>query len=250
MSEEVMATPSDGYRHSRNEFCENNGCVPAEDWWDAAAALQPGEENQDTPPKSTEETRVTSETGTAAERLQKEREYKMQENKPSEETRVTSETGGQKGSKLARYDLIPADALRQVAELYGKGAEKYAPRNWENGYDWSLSFAALQRHAWQFWNGEDTDTETQQHHMTSVIFHALALITFGDTHPGYDDRPGKPEERYATEAEQRYRKMTGMDEPLADRAKRAEDNAERTPPSPSRSWFTRAEWRSAKGLSF
>lgn len=106
------------------------------------------------------------------------------------EVRVTNaETGGAKGQKLARYDLLPADALRQVAELYGRGAIKYDAHNWRKGYDWSLSFAALQRHAWQFWGGETYDDETGCHHMASVAFHALALITFEMTHPELDDRP-------------------------------------------------------------
>ncbi len=108
---------------------------------------------------------------------------------PSGEVRVTSTTGGQKGQKTARFDLIPAGPLWAVAELYGRGAAKYEDRNWEKGYDWSLSFAALQRHAWSFWAGQDTDPETGLPHMASVIFHAMALIEFATTHPGFDDRP-------------------------------------------------------------
>jgi hypothetical protein len=106
------------------------------------------------------------------------------------EVRVTDpETGGEKGTKLARYDLIPAGPLLQLAEHYGIGARKYADRNWERGYAWSLSFAALQRHAWAFWMGEDTDGETLSHHMAAVAFHAFALMHFGDTDTGTDDRP-------------------------------------------------------------
>ena len=113
---------------------------------------------------------------------------------PTEHRVVNTDTGGEKGAKLARFDLIPADPLRQVAEHYGRGAEKYADRNWERGYDWSLSFAALQRHAWEFWNGEDIDEETGSHHLAAVVFHALALLTFADTHPDGDDRPTAPKE--------------------------------------------------------
>lgn len=40
-------------------------------------------------------------------------------------TLTTSATGGQKGSKPARFDLIPTEPLWMLAELYGKGAEKY-----------------------------------------------------------------------------------------------------------------------------
>ena len=105
------------------------------------------------------------------------------------EVRVTSSTGGQKGQKKARFDLIPGDALWEVAEVYGAGAAKYEDRNWEKGYPWSLSFAALQRHSWQFWNGEDVDPESGVAHMASVAFHALALLAFMKRHADFDDRP-------------------------------------------------------------
>lgn len=105
------------------------------------------------------------------------------------EVRITDpRTGGEKGSKLARFDLIPADVLLQFAEHYGKGAEKYEDRNWERGYAWGLSFAAMMRHAWAFWNGEDYDPETGSHHMIAVMFHAAALVRFTEAHPELDDR--------------------------------------------------------------
>ena len=106
----------------------------------------------------------------------------------TDEVRVTSSTGGQKGRKLARFDLLPVGPLTEVARLYGRGAEKYADRNWENGYPWSLSFAAMQRHAWAFWGGESIDPENERHHLASVIFHALALMQFEMSELGDDDR--------------------------------------------------------------
>lgn len=107
----------------------------------------------------------------------------------TDEIRLVSSTGGEKGSKLARFDLIPVRPLTDVARLYGRGAEKYADRNWELGYDWSLSYAALQRHVTQFWGGEDYDEETGAPHLACVVFHALALLEFMDTHPEFDNRP-------------------------------------------------------------
>lgn len=105
-----------------------------------------------------------------------------------EEVRTTSATGGEKGTKPERYDLIPVGALAQVAALYGRGAAKYAAHNWRRGYEWSKSYAALQRHATQFWNGEDNDAEMDLPHMASVAFHALALLTFMEEQRGFDDR--------------------------------------------------------------
>jgi hypothetical protein len=104
------------------------------------------------------------------------------------EERVTSPTGGQKGQKVARYDLIPPEALDAVAQVYGMGARKYEDNNWRKGYAWSLSFAALMRHAWAFWRGETYDRESGLHHMAHAVFHALALIQNTTDYPNYDDR--------------------------------------------------------------
>ena len=114
---------------------------------------------------------------------------KGQEFVVTNEVRKTSSTGGQKGSKAARFDLIPVGPLTDVAKLYGFGATKYDDRNWEKGYDWSLSYAALMRHVTQFWNGEDLDEETQLPHLASVVFHALAMMEWLKTHPEFDNRP-------------------------------------------------------------
>lgn len=103
---------------------------------------------------------------------------------------VNEQTGGEKGVKQARFDLLPARPLTHIAEHYGKGAEKYADRNWEKGYEWSKSFAALQRHAWAFWSGETYDPETGSHHLAAVAFHAMAMMEWEETRPDLDDRPG------------------------------------------------------------
>ena len=108
---------------------------------------------------------------------------------PLELERSVSSTGGEKGVKLARYDLIPAGPLQELAELYGIGAQKYEDRNWERGYDWSKSFAAMQRHAWAFWNGEELDPELGTPHLASVAWHAFTLLQFCAANREFDDRP-------------------------------------------------------------
>lgn len=109
------------------------------------------------------------------------------------EVRTTSIKGGQKGVKLARYDLIPAGPLRLLAEHYGRGASKYADRQWEKGYPWSNSFAALQRHAWDFWNGKDYDTDEGplkgSPSLAAVAWHAFSLMQFMQDNRELDDRP-------------------------------------------------------------
>lgn len=106
------------------------------------------------------------------------------------ETRITDAlTGGQKGSKMARYDLIPAKALDELATHYGVGSLKYADRNWERGYKWSLSFAACMRHLWAFWRGEDIDKETGTKHVIAAAWHCFVMATFLETRRSHDDRP-------------------------------------------------------------
>jgi len=118
-----------------------------------------------------------------------------------DERRITDpKTGGQKGSKLARFDLLPGDALWAVAEHFGRGAVKYGEdRNWEKGYAWSLSFAALMRHAWAWWQGEDKDAETGSSHLAAVAWHALVLLAFELRGAGTDNRPEALEEAGPTD---------------------------------------------------
>lgn len=105
------------------------------------------------------------------------------------EIRSVSSTGGEKGTKLARYDLIPVYPLRCLAEHFGRGAQKYADRNWERGYEWSKSYAALMRHLNAFWEGEDIDEETGSSHLAAAEWHCMALLEYTQSHPEFDDRP-------------------------------------------------------------
>lgn len=135
------------------------------------------------------------------------------------ETRTTSSTGGQKGVKAERYDLIPTGPLRELAQHYGVGANKYAPHQWRMGIDWENLYAALQRHANQWQEGEDFDicpldekgcqlvdmdgkdfgpiylpqgracfNHTGSHHMAAVAWQAFALLEMKDTYPELDNR--------------------------------------------------------------
>lgn len=96
-------------------------------------------------------------------------------------------TGGEKGSKLQRFSLIPYIFLWALAEHYGKGAHKYADRNWERGYKWSLSLDAAHRHINQWLRGEDNDAETNSNHLIAAIWHLIALYCYSMWKRGTDD---------------------------------------------------------------
>ena len=111
----------------------------------------------------------------------------------TDEVRVVDpQTGGAKGSKLARFDLVPPDVMLELAEHYGKGSLKYDDRNWEKGYDWGLSVAALERHLNAWKRGEDFDEETGSSHLVAVIWHAVALRWFQLHDKGKDFRQVSP----------------------------------------------------------
>lgn len=111
---------------------------------------------------------------------------------PAEVRIVNATTGGAKGSKDARFDLLPWEALAEIAKIYGFGAKKYDEHNWRKGYDWGLSYAALQRHLAAFWSGEDLDPESGLPHMAHAGWHCLTLLTFAVEHPELDNRFKKP----------------------------------------------------------
>jgi len=107
---------------------------------------------------------------------------------------VNEATGGEKGMKPERFDLIPALPLLQLAEVYGRSVKpfgRYEVNNWRRGYSWSLSYAAMQRHANAFWSGQDKDV-SGCYHLAHVAWHAFALLEFIRTHPELDDRVKGP----------------------------------------------------------
>lgn len=107
---------------------------------------------------------------------------------PEGEERVTSETGGQKGRKPARMDLIPPGPLLELSKVYGFGATKYDDHNYIKGYDWSLSYGAMQRHLMAWLSGEDVDPESGRLHLGHAAWHCFCLMVFYQEGLGTDDR--------------------------------------------------------------
>lgn len=92
-------------------------------------------------------------------------------------------------SGKTRFELIPFDALRVIAEVFTKGAEKYEPRNWERGMLFSRCVGSLLRHFTAWENGEDIDAESRLPHMAHAAWNCIALLTYGLRGIGEDDRP-------------------------------------------------------------
>ena len=105
-----------------------------------------------------------------------------------EERRIVDPTtGGEKGQKINRYDLIPAEFEDALATHYGRGAAKYADRNWERGYAWGLTYRACRSHLNLWQRGERDDPETGTHHLICAIWHLIALYVYDMRGLGTDD---------------------------------------------------------------
>lgn len=105
-----------------------------------------------------------------------------------EEMNVDPETGGRKASKLSQIGFIDPQALMTLGEVAGMGTVKYDKYNYLKGFDWSLCYNAMQRHAQAAWGGEDLDQESGLPHFAHAAWHALALLSFYQRKIGNDDR--------------------------------------------------------------
>ena len=73
-----------------------------------------------------------------------------------------------------RMDLVVPEFVEGLARVLTFGAKKYAPNNWKKNPEWYRYFAALMRHMWAWWKGEDLDPETGESH----LYHAACCLMF------------------------------------------------------------------------
>lgn len=74
-----------------------------------------------------------------------------------------------------RYDLLPANAIDQLAKVLTFGAEKYAPNSWQEVEDGLERYrAALLRHTFAIQRGELYDAESGLLHAS----HAMCCAAF------------------------------------------------------------------------
>jgi hypothetical protein len=86
---------------------------------------------------------------------------------------ITREVDG--AAIFARYVLgamgSEAEGFRRVAVLYGRGAAKYADRNWEKGQQTGWLVDSLFRHLGKYRMGQ-----TDEDHAAAVVWNTFALI--------------------------------------------------------------------------
>lgn len=86
------------------------------------------------------------------------------------------------------WDLLPYDALEDVADVLTYGASKYARRNWEKGMDWGRLLRASVGHLAKFMMGEANDTESGKHHLAHAAADVLFVLAYFKRKVGTDDR--------------------------------------------------------------
>lgn len=100
----------------------------------------------------------------------------------------TSTEGRKDDTGKLPWDLLPGDALEEIVKVLDFGARKYDRRNWESGMAWSRPFAALMRHMWAWWGGQDKDPETGISHLAHAGACILFLLSYEKRRIGVDDR--------------------------------------------------------------
>lgn len=94
-----------------------------------------------------------------------------------------------------RFDLIPPTPLFLLAQVYTYGIGKYDDRNWEEGLDYSRVFAAIMRHLWKWWGGEENDKESNLSHLAHAAWGCFALLEYCYRETGTDNRPYPKKEK-------------------------------------------------------
>lgn len=74
-----------------------------------------------------------------------------------------------------RFDLIPPHALKRLADVYMRGANKYSEWNWFTGIPFQRCIASAMRHIESFRRGE-----TDEDHLAQSVFNLMAIMEFQD----------------------------------------------------------------------
>ena len=91
-------------------------------------------------------------------------------------------------SQKTRFDLVPFQAIGEIADVLAFGAQKYSANNWCRGAEWSRYYSALCRHIFAWWQGEDLDPETGLSHLAHAGCCLVFLMEYQRNAWGTDDR--------------------------------------------------------------
>lgn len=109
---------------------------------------------------------------------------------PVDKSQELAKGGARFDAGKSRVDLIPAEVLLMLGEIYEMGARKYDASNWRKGMKWSKVYGPLFRHLLRFWMGQKDDEESQKLHIMHVVWNAVALALYSikPEYKQFDDR--------------------------------------------------------------
>lgn len=93
---------------------------------------------------------------------------------PDSGARSVSVTGGLRETDdpdRGFFELIPPECEKRIAVHYGRGAVKYAPRNWEKGIDTGRTMRSLMRHVNAYRSGD-----RREDHLAAIAWNAFCLM--------------------------------------------------------------------------
>lgn len=91
-----------------------------------------------------------------------------------------------------RFNLIPMDALVELARVYSVGALKYDDDNWLKGMSWKEMIDCADRHFGLWQMGLHRDKDTGCHHLAMAAWNILGLLVYELRGLGTDDRTKLP----------------------------------------------------------
>lgn len=87
--------------------------------------------------------------------------------------------------------LVPPELIYAVSGRLQIGSKKYGDRNWEKGIAYSKCYAAVLRHLFAWWEGQDCDPDAEGSlHLDAALTNLTFLVTYTKRgYVGLDDRP-------------------------------------------------------------
>jgi len=91
-------------------------------------------------------------------------------------------------SNKVPVELLPTQALEEIAKALAFGQKKYNAWNWSQGFKWSRLIGAAIRHLFAWQRGEDIDKESGLSHLAHLGCCVLFLLQHEISQLGTDDR--------------------------------------------------------------
>ncbi len=99
-----------------------------------------------------------------------------------------SSKGIKHDSQKPPMDLLPYEALVEIAKVLHAGEIKYGTANWTKGIEMRRLISASLRHIGQFNSGEDYDDETNTIHLANAACNLMFAIWMFKKRPDLDNR--------------------------------------------------------------